>query len=165
MDIKDIKVLIKIVTESDITDFEMESGGEKLVIRRGQAPVMVAAPAPQVVAAPVPAAAPSVLPAAAAAPAVPEAAPTGKGSADERYETVVSPIVGTFFRSPSPDSDAYVEVGSDSSAAWFRFSRKTPRRWNSAIPCSWWNLFNRRPDPFGGQGNAMQPACPFSGSI
>jgi acetyl-CoA carboxylase biotin carboxyl carrier protein len=111
MDIKDIKVLIKIVTESDITDFEMESGGEKLVIRRGQAPVMVAAPAPQVVAAPLPAAAPSVLPAAAAAPAVAEAAPAGKGSADERYETVVSPIVGTFYGSPSPDSDPYVVVG------------------------------------------------------
>ncbi len=110
MDIKDIKVIIKIVTESDITDFEMESGGERLVIRRGQAPVMVAAPAPPVVAASVPDVAPAVLPAVADPPAA-EAAPAGKGSADERYETVVSPIVGTFYRSPSPDSDPYVEVG------------------------------------------------------
>ncbi len=104
MDIKNIKSLIRMVTLTDITEFELESGGEKLIIRRGAAPVMTAAPmAP----APVPA---SAMPAAVAGEPVPAAA--AEAAADDGLETVVSPIVGTFYRAPSPESDVYVEVGS-----------------------------------------------------
>ena len=109
MDIKDLKSLIKMVTDTDITDFEMESADEKIVIRRGkgQEIVHVAAPATYVAPAPLPAA---PAPASAAAPVV-EAAPKA-AAAHDKYETITSPIVGTFYRAPSPDSDPYVQVGS-----------------------------------------------------
>ena len=108
MDIKDLKTLIKMVTETDITEFEMENTDEKVVIKRGKNQEIVhvaapayAAPAPVAVQAPAPAAAP------AAAAAAPQAAPV-----NEKHETVSSPIVGTFYRAPSPDSAPYVEIGS-----------------------------------------------------
>jgi acetyl-CoA carboxylase biotin carboxyl carrier protein len=107
MDIKDLKTLIKLVTETDITEFEVENADEKVLIKRGQTPeiVHVAAPAYQ---------APAALPMAAAAPA-PAAAPAATApaaAANDKYETITSPIVGTFYRAPSPESDPYVQVGS-----------------------------------------------------
>lgn len=106
MDIKDLKVLIKMVTETDITEFEMDNSDEKVVIRRGPKTeyVAVAAPAPQAYAAPQQQAPSAVAaPAAAAAPAAEAPAETG--------ETVNSPIVGTFYRAPAPDAAPYAEVG------------------------------------------------------
>jgi acetyl-CoA carboxylase biotin carboxyl carrier protein len=112
MDIKNLKALIKLITDTDITEFKMETGGEKLVIRRGATPqeAMPGAMPAYVSPPPVVAAAPSVQPAATApgAPATP-----AEAAAEEGLETIVSPIVGTFYRSPSPDSDPYVEVGSE----------------------------------------------------
>jgi acetyl-CoA carboxylase biotin carboxyl carrier protein len=110
MDIKNLKALIKMVTETDITEFEMETEGEKLVIRRGTAPQVTAAPVPapaQPYISAAPAAAPPVQPAA------PAEAPAGleEPAVEAGLETVVSPIVGTFYRAPSPDSDPYVEAG------------------------------------------------------
>jgi len=104
MDIKDLKTLIKMVTDTDITEFEMENADEKIIIKRGkdQEIVHVAAPQPyyhQAPPAPVAAA-----PAATAEPAA-VAAPVEKG------EVVTSPIVGTMYWAPSPDSDPYVTVG------------------------------------------------------
>lgn len=103
MDIKNIKSLIRMVTQTDITEFELESGGEKLVIRRGSAVVATSMPV-----APMPVAAPST----AAAPIAMTETPAEVAAADDGLEEVVSPIVGTFYRSPSPESDSYVEVGS-----------------------------------------------------
>ncbi|MFA5516074.1 MAG: acetyl-CoA carboxylase biotin carboxyl carrier protein [Desulfuromonadales bacterium] len=105
MDIKDLKVLIKMVTETDITEFEMANEEEKILIKRGktQEIVHIAAPAAPVY----PVGAPAQ-PAAAPAPAAAAAAP----AKNDKYETVTSPIVGTFYRAPSPDSDPYVQVGS-----------------------------------------------------
>ncbi len=105
MDIKDLKLLIKTVTESDITEFEMDNSDEKIVIKRGHkpeyiqmgSPVMQSYAAPQYAAAPAPAA---------AAPAVPAPA-----AAVEAGDTLNSPIVGTFYRAPAPDAAPYVEVG------------------------------------------------------
>lgn len=105
MDIKDLKVLVKMITETDITEFEMESGEERIFLKRGSEPQVVqyqAAPAPVYAAAPHPGA---PAPAAAAPAAAPAAA------ADEAGERITSPIVGTFYRAPSPDSPPYVEVG------------------------------------------------------
>lgn len=108
MEVKDLKLLIKMITETDITEFEMDNADEKIVIKRGQRTeiVQVAAPAPTylpaaapVVAAPAPAAAPAAVVPAAAAPAA------------EAGETINSPIVGTFYRSPSPESPPFAEVG------------------------------------------------------
>jgi len=109
MDIKDIKTLVKLVTDTDISEFEMENAEERIVIKRGpeQEIVHVAAPTVQapVAAAPAPAA-PVAAPAAAPAPAAEAPA------IDEKHEVITSPIVGTFYRKPSPDADPFTEVGS-----------------------------------------------------
>ena len=103
MDIKDLKLLIKMITETDITEFELDNSEEKIVIRRGPKTefITVAAPAQQMYSAPQQIAAPF-----AAAPNAPAAA-----AAVESGETVNSPIVGTFYRAPAPDASPYVEVG------------------------------------------------------
>jgi len=100
MDVKDLKVLIKMITETDITEFEMDSADEKIVIKRGSKTEYVAMAAPAAYAMPQPQAVPF-----AAASAAPVAV------AEEAGETVNSPIVGTFYRSPAPDAAPYVEVG------------------------------------------------------
>ena len=106
MEIKDLKTLVKMITETDITEFEMENADEKIVIKRGPEKeyVQFAASAPAV--APAPAAAPTAPPA--AAPAV---AASAESAADDNYETINSPIVGSFYRKPSPEADSFVEVG------------------------------------------------------
>jgi acetyl-CoA carboxylase biotin carboxyl carrier protein len=103
MDIRKIKKLIELLEESNIGELEIKEGEESVRIARnsGQiqymnAPMQAYAPAP----APAPAAA---APAAAVAAAPVAAAHNG--------HTVNSPMVGTFYRSPSPGSPAFVEVG------------------------------------------------------
>jgi len=105
MDIKDLRTLIKMVTDTDITEFEMENADEKIVIKRGKEQEIVHMAAPQPYFQPAPAApvAAAAAPAAVAAEAAP--APAEKG------EVVTSPIVGTMYWAPSPDSDPYVQVG------------------------------------------------------
>lgn len=104
MDIKDLKLLVKTITETDITEFEMESGDEKIRIKRGATVEAVQYHASQPVYMQAPAAPQFAAPAAAAAP-VEAAAPAEKGSA------LTSPIVGSFYRAPAPDAAPYVEVG------------------------------------------------------
>jgi len=101
MDIKDIKALIKLISDTDISEFEMETDEDRVFIKRGseQEVVHVAAPA---AAAPAPAAAQS-------APA--PQAPAAEATLGDKEERVTSPIVGTFYAAPSPESDAYVKVG------------------------------------------------------
>lgn len=103
MEIKDLKLLIKMITETDITEFEMDNADEKIVIKRGHQPeiIQMAAPAAYVPAAP----AVAVAPAASAVPAVAPAAVVDGG------DIINSPIVGTFYRSPSPDAAPFAEVG------------------------------------------------------
>lgn len=105
MEIKDLKLLIKMITETDITEFEMDNADEKIVIKRGHQPeiIQMAAPAAYMQAPAAMAPAP-----AASAPAAPAAAPT---VAVESGDTINSPIVGTFYRSPSPDAAPFAEVG------------------------------------------------------
>ncbi|MGM0953002.1 MAG: acetyl-CoA carboxylase biotin carboxyl carrier protein [Pseudomonadota bacterium] len=101
MDIRKIKKLIELLEESDVEELEIQEGDDSVRIsrRREQLPAPAqmhyAPPAPQA-----PAAAPAAEPAPAdAAPAK----PTG--------HSVKSPMVGTFYRAPSPTSSAFVEVG------------------------------------------------------
>jgi len=105
MDIKDLKALVKIITDTDITEFEMENAEEKIVIKRGPDKEYVQLAAP--VAAP---AASSVQ-----APAAPVSATSAESvvpaAADDKYETINSPIVGTFYRKPSPEAPPFTEVG------------------------------------------------------
>ncbi|NRF31354.1 acetyl-CoA carboxylase biotin carboxyl carrier protein [Vibrio coralliilyticus] len=98
MDIRKIKKLIELVEESGIAELEISEGEESVRISRNGS----AAPAPiQYAAAPV-AAAPAAAPAPAAEAAAP-AVPAG--------HQVLSPMVGTFYRAPSPDAKAFIEVG------------------------------------------------------
>lgn len=107
MEIKDLKSLIKMVTDTDISEFRMENKEEKIVIKRGPEKEFVQMAAP--VAAPVAMPTAAAVPAAAAQPAAAEA-----GAApvvDDRYEQIPSPIVGTMYHKPSPDADTFVKVG------------------------------------------------------
>jgi len=100
MDIRKVKKLIELLEESNINEIEIKEGEESVRISRGAtAPLMQAAP---MMAAPV------------AAPAAPAAAPvasTEAAPAAPAGHTVNSPMVGTFYRSPSPSAPAFVEVG------------------------------------------------------
>lgn len=105
MDTRKIQKLIELIQGSDITEIEIREGEESVRISRGSNVTMVAAPQPMMhamphahAAAPAPAAAP-----AAAAPAAAPAEPAG--------HLVRSPMVGTFYRSPSPGSAAFAQVG------------------------------------------------------
>lgn len=98
MDLRKLKKLIDLVEESGISELELTEGEEKVRISRAlmpsSAPVMQYMQAPQAVshAAPVPTA---------AAPVV----------AEVEGQSVKSPMVGTFYRSSSPDSKSFVDVG------------------------------------------------------
>lgn len=105
MEVKDLKQLIKMITETDITEFEMDNAEEKIVIKRGQRTEIVQmAAAPAYMPAPAAVAAPA---ATVAAGAVPAAAP----AAELAGETINSPIVGTFYRAASPEAAPFVEAG------------------------------------------------------
>jgi len=106
MDIRKVKKLIELLEESGIDELEIREGEESVRISRhsktAAQPIYAAAPAY----APAPAAAPAPV-TAAAAPAV-EAAPA---AAKLNGNVVRSPMVGTFYRSPSPTAAPFVEVG------------------------------------------------------
>ena len=105
MDIRKVKKLIELLEESNIDEIEIKEGEEAVRISRNgaraAAPVY-AAPAPVAPAAPI---APAAVGAAPAAAELPAAAPVSSG------HMVLSPMVGTFYRSPSPSAPAFVEVG------------------------------------------------------
>ena len=102
MDIRKIKKLIELVEESGITELEVQE--EEGTVRISRAAPAVAPAAIQYAAAPV---APAVAPAAAPVAAAPAEAPAAEVSGHQ----VRSPMVGTFYRSPSPEAKAFVEVG------------------------------------------------------
>jgi acetyl-CoA carboxylase biotin carboxyl carrier protein len=102
MDLRKLKTLIDLVAESGVSELEVTEGEDKVRIVKNPAPIAVApaqpiyAPAPAAPAAPV-----------AAAPAAPvEAAPAAPAG-----HAVKSPMVGTFYRSPTPGADAFVKIG------------------------------------------------------
>ena len=105
MDIRKIKKLIELVEESGITELEVSE--EEGTVRISRAAPVVAAPEVQYTAAPTPVAAPAA--ALAAAPSAPAAA--APVSNEVSGHAVLSPMVGTFYRSPSPDAKPFIEVG------------------------------------------------------
>lgn len=107
MDLSYIKKIIKLVEHSDVDEVEIEEEGKKIRVAKNRnssagyaGPMMpmpmYQAPAPQ---------APT------AAPAAPAAAEEKPKAAEKKYHEIRSPIVGTFYRAPSPDAEPYVEVG------------------------------------------------------
>lgn len=105
MDIRKIKKLIELVEESGIAELEISEGEESVRISR--APAMASMPAMQ----PFYAAAPAVAPAPAAVTPAAAPAPADNGNAALSGHVVRSPMVGTFYRTPSPEAKAFVEVG------------------------------------------------------
>lgn len=103
MDQKEIKIIIDLMKKNDLTLFELEREGIKLKLKRGpDIQTVYASP----MAAPM-AAAPQSAPAAllpASTPAVEPGVP---------LKEIKSPMVGSFYRSPSPDKPAYVEIGQE----------------------------------------------------
>jgi len=104
MELKDLKSLIRLVTDTDITEFNMESAVGKIHIKRGPDKEIVYTSAPV-------AAAPAAVPVAAAPAAAAQTAPAAEKEANSKYEAIPSPIVGTFYRRPSPEADVFCKIG------------------------------------------------------
>jgi acetyl-CoA carboxylase biotin carboxyl carrier protein len=97
MDFKEIKKLIELMSEMALTEIEVEESGRRIRIRKELfAPAKEKATAPS-----------------SPHPAEKEPAPQTEVPAADKEKTVLvrSPIVGTFYKSPSPDADAYAEIG------------------------------------------------------
>lgn len=105
MDIRKIKKLIELVEESGISELEISEGEESVRISRVSAASQVMAAPQQFYSAP---AAPQPALAAAVAPAQEAAAPAAPAISGHQ---VRSPMVGTFYRSPSPEAKPFIEVG------------------------------------------------------
>ncbi|TCK67866.1 acetyl-CoA carboxylase biotin carboxyl carrier protein [Winogradskyella wandonensis] len=111
MDLKEIQNLIKFVAKSGASEVKLEMDDVKITIKTGseettilqQMPVQAAPVMQQAAPAPVAQATTEAAPSSAAAPA----------SDDSKYVTIKSPIIGTFYRKPSPDKPVFVEVGTD----------------------------------------------------
>jgi acetyl-CoA carboxylase biotin carboxyl carrier protein len=100
MDLRKLKKLIDLVQESGIAELEITEGEEKVKIVKGGAVSVSQAPL-------APVQPPPAQPPAVAAPATPVAKP----EAGQEGHVLKAPMVGTFYRSPSPDAKAFIEVG------------------------------------------------------
>ncbi|GAA4310597.1 acetyl-CoA carboxylase biotin carboxyl carrier protein [Pontixanthobacter gangjinensis] len=114
MDLKEIQNLIKFVAKSGASEVKLETGDVKITIRTGsdekettivqqvpqQMPQQMAAPQPQQQQAPAPQESPA-----------PQKESKDSGDDESKYITVKSPIIGTFYRKPSPDKPTFCEVG------------------------------------------------------
>nr|WP_297786427.1 acetyl-CoA carboxylase biotin carboxyl carrier protein [uncultured Allomuricauda sp.] len=116
MDIKEIQSLIKFVAKSGASEVKLEMEDIKITIRTGsnesstpETTIVQQIPVAQAPTAATPAAPAPAAPQEAAAPA---SSDSKKGDDDSKYITIKSPIIGTFYRKPSPDKPPFVEVGS-----------------------------------------------------
>ncbi len=104
MNLKEIKEIVTLMNENDLTEVEVEREGSKLKIKRGPsgAPVVMSSPAVEY--------RPAVAAPASASNQMTEVvrpeAPSGKG-----LKEIKAPMVGTFYRAPSPDAPPFVDVG------------------------------------------------------
>jgi len=117
MDLALVKKLVKLLSESDVDEIEIEEDGKKIRIAKNahrgymvgaRVPeqVMMEAPRPAGVAAPVASAVGAL------AQPLPASAPVQPASAQNIHE-IRSPIVGTFYRAPAPDAAPFVQIGSE----------------------------------------------------
>ena len=101
MDLKDIKAIIDLMKKNSISEFELERQEFKIKLKRGN-PVAYPDEAPQIQGY---APGPMIQSASSAAPALPAASSTD--------QEIKSPMIGTFYRAPSPEAANYIEVGSE----------------------------------------------------
>lgn len=113
MDLKDIKALIDLVKKNDLSDFELEEEGFKIRLRKNP-PASQSANVGSA-SAPLPAA--PMLPVASASPSGAASAPASAFGATQKEQgtgrEIVSPMVGTFYRTPAPDAPPFVQDGSE----------------------------------------------------
>lgn len=103
MDLKDIKAVIDLMKKNAITEFELEKQEFKIKLKRGGSGPAIAAYDEQ----------PQVLISGAPITALPAAAPASAPAAASNDADIKSPMIGTFYRAPSPESASYVEVGTE----------------------------------------------------
>ena len=99
-DVKDLQSLLDLMARHDVVELEIEAEGQKIRLRKAEAHPpreIVSFAAPALAAMPAPAAAPAAPP---AAPALPP-----------NFKEITSPMVGTFYRAPSPEAEPYVKEG------------------------------------------------------
>ncbi|WP_442481230.1 acetyl-CoA carboxylase biotin carboxyl carrier protein [Aeoliella sp. SH292] len=99
-DVRKVRRLVELMNEHELAEIDLRQADQRIRLRKGGEPIVTAIPAAPAPAAPAAAPAPAAGAPAAAAPAP---AATGK--------VIKSPIVGTFYASPSPDAAAFVKVG------------------------------------------------------
>jgi len=124
LDIKEIQELIKFVAKSGVSEVDLEMGEMKISIKtppkkgRGQLETVLqqipVAAAPGI--APLAVQAAPATPVVAPAPEVSEAPAASNSDEDSNYITIKSPMIGTFYRKPSPDKDAFVSIGDEVSS-------------------------------------------------
>ncbi len=100
IDSRKLKEIVKLMVENDLTEVDLSDEKEKVLIKRGSdaQPVVMAAPAPAV-------------PAAAPAAGTSGTAPAAPADEDSDLNAITSPMVGTFYSGPDPESPAFVSVG------------------------------------------------------
>jgi acetyl-CoA carboxylase biotin carboxyl carrier protein len=109
LDLEELRKLVELIDSHGFTDFEIEREGVHIRLRRELTPQIIqGAPAPQ---APVSRPAETALPAAPAVASATESKPPAAAPA-EALHIITSPIVGTFYRSPSPEAGPFVNIGS-----------------------------------------------------
>ncbi len=106
MDLKDIKAIIDLMRKNSISEFELEKEDFKVRLKRGLQSGGGANTVDEFVQIPAAATMPVASPGQAIAPASPVAAKNGEVE-------IKSPMIGTFYRSPSPESASYVEIGTE----------------------------------------------------
>ncbi|MEY8761161.1 acetyl-CoA carboxylase biotin carboxyl carrier protein [Chryseobacterium tongliaoense] len=109
MDIKDIQNLIKFVSKAEVSEVKYKTKDFEITIKTPLAGSEVAYAQPAVYHTAPQMAAPAQAPVSAATPA----APAEAASDDSKYITIKSPMIGTFYRKPSPDKDVFVNVGDE----------------------------------------------------
>jgi acetyl-CoA carboxylase biotin carboxyl carrier protein len=108
MDLKDIQNLIKFVAKSGASEVKLEMEDIKITVKTGSEKTETTIVQQAIPASQIPVTTQAIAPVEAPAPAKEESAPADDES---KYLTITSPIIGTFYRKPSPDKALFVEVG------------------------------------------------------
>jgi len=107
LELKDIKAIIDLMKKNDLSVFEMEKDGFRLKLQKGgnEQPIFAAPVAPQIIAA--------APPAVAALAETKGATAASSASVEAPAKEITSPMVGTFYRAPSPESPSFIDVGQE----------------------------------------------------
>ena len=110
MDIKEIRKIIELIKENDLSEFELEEEGFRILIKRSNG-------FEQKIIAQVPLSSdPAVIPGPAGADpgaGEPSGTPADNGNPEDHLEPITSPMVGTFYSAPAPEADAFIAVGAE----------------------------------------------------